>query len=295
MDELEFLYNYLEEEYPLFYKSIIDGYKTKRKTSFRINTLKSNKEEVENILNENNIEFTNVSWYKDAYVINDINSIRNLDIYKEGKIYVQSLSSMIPVLVLDPKENDHILDMTAAPGSKTTQIAALTNNEATITAVEKNKIRKDRLVYNLKIQGAKRVTVLNEDSRNIDDYFHFNKILLDAPCSGSGTIQLNDFKANQVFNKQTLDKICDIQYELLKKAVKLINKGDEIVYSTCSILKEENEYIINKILKEGQLELVPIKISDELPKLPTLLEETLCICPTDEFEGFFVAKLRKIN
>ena len=87
---------------------------------------------------------------------------------------------MIPVLILNPNLNDHILDMTAAPGSKTTQIASLTNNMATITACEKNKIRKERLIYNLNIQGAKRVTVLNEDSRNIDDYFRFNKILLDA-------------------------------------------------------------------------------------------------------------------
>lgn len=288
----DFLYKKIKEEYPNDYEKIINGYESKRKTSFRINRLKTNNEEIEKILKVNNINYVKVPWYSDAYIIDD-DKIRNLNIYKEGKIYIQSLSSMIPVLILNPNLNDHILDMTAAPGSKTTQIASLTNNMATITACEKNKIRKERLIYNLNIQGAKRVTVLNEDSRNIDDYFRFNKILLDAPCSGSGTVQINNLKNNQHFDQQTLDKICKTQYELLKKATKLINKGDEIIYSTCSILKEENENIISKILSEENLELVPIKFN-EIPLLKTTLDGVICICPNKEFEGFFVAKLMKI-
>lgn len=288
----DFLYKKIKEEYPNDYEKIINGYETKRKTSFRINRLKTNNDEIEKILKVNNINYVKVPWYSDAYVIDD-DKIRNLNIYKEGKIYIQSLSSMIPVLILNPNLNDHILDMTAAPGSKTTQIASLTNNMATITACEKNKIRKERLIYNLNIQGAKRVTVLNEDSRNIDDYFRFNKILLDAPCSGSGTVQINNLKNSQHFDQQTLDKICKTQYELLKKAVKLINKCDEIIYSTCSILKEENENIIAKILNEENLELVPIKF-DEIPLLKTTLDGVICICPNEDFEGFFVAKLIKI-
>lgn len=288
----DFLYKKIKEEYPNDYEKIINGYETKRKTSFRINRLKTNNEEIEEILKVNNINYVKVPWYSDAYVIDD-DKIRNLDIYKEGKIYIQSLSSMIPVLILNPNLNDHILDMTAAPGSKTTQIASLTNNMITITACEKNKIRKERLIYNLNMQGAKRVTVLNEDARNIDDYFRFNKILLDAPCSGSGTVQINNLKNNQHFDQQTLDKICKTQYELLKKATKLINEGDEIIYSTCSILKEENENIISKILSEENLELVPIKFN-EIPLLKTTLDGVICICPNKEFEGFFVAKLMKI-
>lgn len=288
----DFLYKKIKEEYPNDYEKIINGYETKRKTSFRINRLKTNNEEIEEILKVNNINYVKVPWYSDAYVIDD-DKIRNLDIYKEGKIYIQSLSSMIPVLILNPNLNDHILDMTAAPGSKTTQIASLTNNMITITACEKNKIRKERLIYNLNMQGSKRVTVLNEDARNIDDYFRFNKILLDAPCSGSGTVQINNLKNNQHFDQQTLDKICKTQYELLKKATKLINEGDEIIYSTCSILKEENENIISKILSEENLELVPIKFN-EIPLLKTTLDGVICICPNKEFEGFFVAKLMKI-
>ena len=115
-----------------------------------------------------------------------------MDIYKNGKIYLQSLSSMLPPIVLNPMPKNDILDMTAAPGGKTTQIAALSNNEANITACEINKIRAERLRYNLDKQGASSVFVMLEDARNIDNFFSFDQILLDSPCSGSGTININE-------------------------------------------------------------------------------------------------------
>ena len=95
---------------------------------------------------------------------------------------------MIPPIVLDPSPGESILDMAAAPGGKTTQMAALSGGLADITACEKNKIRAQRLLYNLKKQGAGRVTVLETDARRLDSRFFFDKILLDAPCSGSGTV-----------------------------------------------------------------------------------------------------------
>ena len=138
--------------------------------------------------------FEEISWYDNSLVVNTTeDTLRELDIYKEGKIYLQSLSSQLPPLFLNPKEDEMILDMAAAPGGKTTQIAALSNNKAMITAIEKNKIRSERLQYNIDKQGAKKVTVLNTDSRNLNEYFMFDKILLDAPCSGSGTIINNNF------------------------------------------------------------------------------------------------------
>ena len=104
---------------------------------------------------------------------------------------MQSLSSMLPPVILEPKEGKDILDMAAAPGGKTTQMAALTNNKAHITACEMNNIRIEKLKYNLEKQGASCVYVMNKDSRQIDDFFSFDQILLDSPCSGSGTIDLN--------------------------------------------------------------------------------------------------------
>ena len=138
----EFLINMLINQYGNEQTNkIIEGYKTKRINSLRINTSLTTKEEIISILKKENIKFEEVSWYNDALIINE--NINDLDIYKEGKIYMQSLSSMIPPIILSP-ENEKILDMAASPGGKTTQIYNLSNKEAIITAVEKNKIRSER-------------------------------------------------------------------------------------------------------------------------------------------------------
>lgn len=156
---------------------ILEGYKTKRILSFRVNTIKTTAEEIEQELIKNEIKYERVKWSKDAFIVlnKKENEIQEMDIYKNGKIYLQSLSSMLPPIVLNPMPKNDILDMTAAPGGKTTQIAALSNNEANITACEINKIRAERLRYNLDKQGASSVFVMLEDARNIDNFFHLTK------------------------------------------------------------------------------------------------------------------------
>ena len=200
---------------------------------------------------------------------------------------------MLTPLLLDPKKNESILDMTAAPGGKTTQMVALSNNEALITACEKNKIRADRLKYNLVKQGANRVGVIVNDARKLDDFLSFDKILLDAPCSGSGTLNLEEDITS--FNEELVKRSCQIQHELLKKAIKLLKPNHEMIYSTCSILKEENEKILEYFINKNLIEIVPLdnNIIKDLPTLPTTIPNTLCVCPTELYEGFFVAKLRK--
>lgn len=273
---------------------IIEGYQNSRVVSLRINTIKSSKEEITTILNENNISYENISWYDNALIVNtNEDTLRKLDIYKEGKIYLQSLSSQLPPLFLNPKENEMILDMAAAPGGKTTQIAALSNNKAMITAIEKNKIRSERLQYNIDKQGAKKVTVLNTDSRNLNEYFIFDKILLDAPCSGSGTIINNNFNN---FDEDLVNRSIKFQISLLKEAIRHLKVGGELIYSTCSIIKEENELVLESILKEhNNIKIEPLDLSNyqDLPTLPTTIEGTLCVCPTTYYEGFFVSKLTK--
>ena len=122
---------------------ILDGFVNKKPVTLRVNTIKSNKETVKKRLTEEKINFNEVSWNKNALIIENVNEneIKKLKIYEEGEIYLQSLSSMIPAIILNPKEDENILDMTAAPGGKTTQMAALCNNRAIITACEKKKIR----------------------------------------------------------------------------------------------------------------------------------------------------------
>ena len=246
----DFLIDMLEKQYGKDLKDrIIVGFGKNRKVSFRVNTLKTNVENVIKILSENNISYKKVLWCDEAFIIENVkeDEIRNLDIYKNGEIYMQSLSSMLPPIILNPKENMDILDMTAAPGGKTTQIATICNNNSRITAVEMNKIRSQKLKYNIEKQGASSVYVMEQDARKIDDFFSFDSILLDAPCSGSGTINSNDLKLEKFFTKNLIEKSKKTQRELLNKAIKILKKGSTMVYSTCSILQEENENIINYI------------------------------------------------
>ena len=143
-------------------------------------------------------------------------------------------------------------------------------------------------------QGASSVFVMLEDARNIDNFFSFDQILLDSPCSGSGTININENNLNEYFTTELVERSKKLQIALIKKAIKILKSGKEMVYSTCSILKEENEDIIRKVLNEG-IEIVPIEFDgkETLPQLSTTIKGTLCICPTKYYEGFFIAKLRK--
>ncbi len=278
-------------------KKIISGYKLPRKVTLRANLIKADEEEIANTLEKLNIKYKKVNFYNSAFIIENVDEqeIRKLDIYNEGKIYMQSLSSMLPPIILEPKEKENILDMTAAPGGKTTQMAAIANNKALITACEKNKIRCDRLEYNVNKQGTKCINIMREDARNLSDFFSFDKILLDAPCSGSGTLNILDNNIEKYFTEELINRSVKVQETLLKKALKILKSGGEMVYSTCSILKEENEYLLEKVLKNENAEIVPIDLKhfSELPILDTKVDGTLCVMPNELYEGFFVAKIKR--
>lgn len=293
----QFLKEKLENQYGEdLAKSILEGYEKTRKVTLRVNTIKSDTNKIEEELKNKQIEYEIVEWSKEAFIIKNKREkeIEELEIYKNGEIYLQSLSSMLPPIALQPKEGTDILDMAAAPGGKTTQIAALVNNKASITACELNNIRAQRLKYNIEKQGATCVYVMQTDARKINDFFSFDQILLDAPCSGSGTLNVNDANLNKTFTEKLVQKSVKSQKELLKKALKVLKSGQEMVYSTCSILQEENECIINT-LNNKDYEIVPIQFGgmEQLPVLPTKIKGTLCVMPNNLYEGFFIAKIRK--
>ncbi len=278
-------------------RKILEGYAKNRKTTLRVNNIKSSVFEVEEKLKNKEIQYSKVAWYNEAIIIEDgiENDIKQMDMYDNGEIYLQSLSSMIPPIIVEPKEGENILDMAAAPGGKTTEMASLSNNKALITACEKNKIRAERLKYNLNKQGAEHINVMIEDARRLSDMFSFDKILLDAPCSGSGTINADDKNLEKYYTEELVQRSIKTQKDLLLKASNIIKKGGEIIYSTCSILKEENEEVVKEIMKKGNLEIAPIDLNkfNGIPLLPVEIEGTLCVCPDELYEGFFVAKLKK--
>lgn len=290
----QFLEEILQKQYNNeITNKIIKGYKKQRNVTLRVNTIKTAKEKIKECLNQAKIEFQEVEWNRDALIIKSAREeeIRKLEIYANGEIYLQSLSSMLPPIILEPKEGENILDMAAAPGGKTTQIAAITNNKAFITAVEKNKIRAERLKYNLQKQGVGCVNVMLEDARKLSEFFSFDKILLDAPCSGSGTMSIFD----KNFNEELIKRSSKTQEELLKKALKILKPGGEMIYSTCSILKQENEDVLAKVLTKANAEIEPINLTENIVTLPSKINGTITVCPTENYEGFFVAKIRKLK
>ncbi len=277
---------------------IIEGYGPRRPVTLRANTLKATHEEVATALDEARISWQGVAWYPDAFVLEHVRerTVQDLPLYTEGKIYLQSLSSMLPALILEPREGADILDMAAAPSGKTTQMAALTAGKAHITACEMHAPRADKLDFNLKRQGATNVNVMRTDARRLDDYFSFDQVLLDAPCSGSGTLDIYDPQLTQRFTLTLIERSKVRQEALLAKALKLVKVGECVVYSTCSVLEAENEDVVRHACAKGPYEVVPISVDgmSDVPQLPTTLPGTLGVCPTELYEGFFVAKIRRL-
>lgn len=270
--------------------SIEAGYLHARPVTLRINTLKIPAEEGKLLLSKAGFLYEEVPWYDSALIMKNCReeNLWQTDLYREGKIYLQSLSSMLPPLYLDPKAGESILDMTAAPGGKTTELLALSGGKALLTACERDKRRYQRLVFNLERQGAGRVTAISKDALQLDDFL-FDKILLDAPCSGSGTVSTE--KPVRI-DGAYVEKCALLQEKLLQKALKLLKKGGEMIYSTCSVLKRENERVVLKAL-HGGVRLEPVQPFAGLPLLPCT-EGMLSVAPTELFEGFFLAKLKKI-
>lgn len=294
----EYLHTQLNRQYgPQLTERIIQGFANRRPVTLRVNTLRTTVQEVTAQLDAAAIAYQTVDWYPDALILPDVreDALRPLPLYENGSIYLQSLSAMVPALLMDVQPGETILDMAAAPGGKTTQMAALSGNTALITACEKNKIRAERLQFNLDRQGVKKASVMNQDARQLDDFFVFDKILLDAPCTGSGTILLTDDEPQRRMDEAWVKKTVATQSAMLQKALKLLRRGSTMIYSTCSIMAQENEGVVQKALAQYGAVLEPIDpaLIASLPTLPTTIPGTLTICPTTLYEGFFVAKLRK--
>ena len=223
-----------------------------------------------------------------------------------GNYYIQSLSSMIPALVLSPTKEDRVLDLCAAPGSKSTQIAELMEYEGTLCSNEPNQKRIKALVHNMDKSNAVNMCVIMTKGELLSKIFneYFDKILVDAPCSALGVIQKNQEVSNW-WNTNSVSKISSLQLKLLISAIKMAKVGAEIVYSTCTLTVEENEYVVNKVIQNYPVELVQFDLNfphrpgyDQIRefKFDTTITKAKRIIPWEvNSEGFFVAKLRKID
>lgn len=200
--------------------------------------------------------------------------LKGSDIFYRGDIYVQSVASQLPALFLSPQKDQHILDVTAAPGGKTTQIAALLNNTGSVEAWEKNQIRFDILSHNIELQNAYNVTAKKGDALKLGmqtKTHSFDGILLDAPCSAEGRMNAENEKSYGFWKEEIIEKNATLQKELLKTIAPLLKTGGKLVYSTCTLNTAENEAVITDFLeKHENFILMPITIpaGTKIPHLP---------------------------
>lgn len=299
---MEFLY---EKYTPVKVDQILLGMTSDRYTTLRVNTLKYDIQSLMKYFKEQNIKFERVPWYKDALIIKNANEkqLQKLDIYEKGYIYIQSLSSMVPPLVLNPLPGEKVLDLTAAPGSKTTELAALMNNKGHILANELDKIRCERLKYNVEKQGAEIIEIVNGRGEKIGNTYpeSFDKVLLDTPCSGEGRFIVDKLATYRDWSPKTVKELSKLQKKLITSAYKALKPNGIMVYSTCTLNYEENELILDYAVKNLNFKLVDLNIEIKNieqannENLDKSINKAIRILPSKETEGFFVAKLVKLE
>jgi len=290
---------------------------TQKPSTFRVNTLKATKLEVEQALRSLGFEFQEVAWKKDAYILQNKTKRELVDSlpYTEGKIYMQSLASMVPPLMLDPQPGEMVLDLTAAPGSKTSQIAAMMHTTGELIANDNSKIRFFKLKHNMELLGVTdekegwSFTLKQEDGSDVcGDYLNtFDKILVDAPCSAEARFLEGDPKTFGYWSEKKIKEMAMKQRKLLFSAWYALKPGGTLVYSTCTFAPEENEVQVSRLLNRFPEEAEIQDISSVIPEMKYLpglsswkekvfhpgITKALRIFPTSEIEGFFVAKIKK--
>lgn len=276
-------------------QEICENSNIKPKISIRVNKLKIDKNELKNKLKEQNISIKD-GLIDNFLIIEQTKNIENLDLFKKGFFTIQDEAAGLVPLILNPKSNENILDACSAPGGKTTYIAELMKNEGKIDAWDLYEHR-----VNLVQETAKRlgISIINTnviDSTKFQEKYlmKFDKILLDVPCLGLGVLKRKpDIKWKR--NKEQIGDIKKVQKEILQNCSKYLKSGGELVYSTCSILKEENEDIINNFLEENtDFELENLDLSKYKYFEKFLKNEKFLQVYQNEFtDGFFICKIKK--
>jgi len=278
-----------------------------RPSSFRINTLKTNSQSIIEECQRVGIKLKRPNWSKVTCLVPTAakRELEALNAYERGEIYLQSLASQVPPLVLEPQPGERVLDMCAAPGGKTAQIAALMNGEGELVAIEKDRIRAERLSFNLDRQGVLNapklaVTVVIGDALEAEIIGSFDRILIDAPCSGEARFIANKRDTWRHWGPEFVTELSILQRALLKRALTLLKPGGLLVYSTCTFSVAENELIAAEALKVGyRAEPFPRCFDNGFPVIQasvSLQGKTHAIGarikPSDEIEGFFISRLR---
>jgi len=239
-------------------EKLLDDYNQPPHVTYRVNSLNSKPDEVTHLLQENNIEFSFGRYLPEFIHIHGGGLPLEEQLIKTGKVFVQDESSGLPVRLLNPKPGGNVIDLTAAPGGKTTYIAARMRNKGRVTAIDKSRRRLELVVENAQNLGIKIISPVACDMNEFKGG-PFDRVLLDPPCSGWGTAGK---KADLRWKKtvQDINNLVKIQTKMIDRAARLVKPGGVLVYSTCTIIRKENDQVVEEfLLRNNNFELESAK------------------------------------
>ena len=267
----------------------------KPKVCIRINKLKTSKEELKKKLTKENIKFED-GIIEDFLILDKVKNIENLDLFKQGMFTIQDEAAGLTAKILNPKQGESVLDCCSAPGGKTTYMAEIMKNTGSIKAWDIYEHRTKLIDKTAKRLGISIInTEVQDATRYKEEYVEkFDKILLDVPCLGIGVLKRKpDIKWHR--NKEDIKEITKLQKEILNTCSKYLKKGGELVYSTCSILKEENGNIVDEFLeKNTNFEIVKYNLDNENYFRKFVKDDRyIQVYQNDKTDGFFICKMLK--
>ncbi|KAF0091303.1 MAG: NOL1/NOP2/sun family putative RNA methylase [Fusobacteria bacterium] len=287
------------------YNEFINSFEKHIFEGIRFNSLKLTKDEF--LKRINNIS-ERIPWTSDGFYFNKENSDVRITIhpyYHQGLFYIQEPSAMYPAELLAATREDKVLDLCAAPGGKTVQIAAQMENKSLLVSNEISPKRVRALKKNVELYGIKNTIITNSTGKNLLETYgtYFDKILVDAPCSGEGTFR-KDKHAIKEYDKYVGQELYETQRDILDFAFKMLKNGGYLVYSTCTFNPEENEKQIEYLIKTYDCQLVEGNKTDGMASGRPLWSEesTIDLEKTTRFwphmtksEGHFIAKILKLS
>lgn len=285
-------------------RMIYEGMRRERISSFRANLLRSDHVEIVNSLRREGIKFKEFAPISYAYqLLSSEKELKKTSLYEEGKLYLQGLSGMLAPLWLNPTSGERVLDAAAAPGSKTTMLAGLMNNEGHIDALEPDAIRIQRLQFNCDILGVKNASFHKTQAERFRDEEGYDKIMADVPCSGEGRFNLYDGPSYLRYRASDVPKFARLQKKILNHCAGLLRPGGRMVFSTCTLNRQENEEVVEDLLvargDEFRCLTPPVAAGDLDVMREFVLVETkkgvraLRILPSERFEGFFLCLIER--
>ncbi len=292
----------LGEEFSEFFKYLA----RLPRRSLRINPMKIDTDKGVLFLESEGFRLSEIPWYRHGFwILSGPERPGNTMSHKLGLIYLQEAASMIPPVVLDPQPGERILDIAAAPGSKTTQMSEMMRWRGTIVANDISPPRIEILVSNVQRMSSINVIVTRVDGRYAHKVFgecSFDRVLVDAPCSAIGQVR-RSWEALRRWSLRAVKRISRLQRSLALSAYRCLKKGGLLVYSTCTFDPEENEFVVQTLLDLGCEILKPdvkgLKFSEGLTeweesRLDQSIRRTMRIYPHhNDTEGFYVALIRK--